>query len=104
MFIGYNLPYHQLDYATNRFVGPFDVARPVNPSPNNTGMRELPPPQPALIAYPYGVSEEYPSFSSGGRAAIGGPIFHRSDFAETDPAQALTATRRGNPARVAVGC
>jgi L-aspartate oxidase len=29
---------------------------------------------------------------------------HRSDFAETDPAQALTATRRGNPARVAVNC
>ena len=80
MFIGYNGAYHRYDYATDRDAEPFDPARPVNPSPNNTGVRQLPPTRPALISYPYGVSDEYPLLGSGGRAAIGGPVFHRADF------------------------
>jgi cytochrome c len=80
MFIGYNLPYARFDYATKTDREPFDPARPVNPSPNNTGLDVLPPAQPALIAYPYAGSEEYPLLGSGGRAAVGGPVFHRADF------------------------
>jgi cytochrome c len=79
-FIGYNRGYNRWDYAAQRFVEPQDPAHPINLSPNNTGLRELPPAQPAFIAYPYGGSAEYPFFGSGGRAAIGGPIFHRSNF------------------------
>ncbi|MEZ4699026.1 MAG: PQQ-dependent sugar dehydrogenase [Rhodothermales bacterium] len=78
--IGYGLPYNSYDYEAHRHGEPFDLANPINPSPNNTGLTELPPAQPAFIAYPYGVSEEYPQMNSGGRNAVGGPIFHRSDF------------------------
>jgi len=78
--IGYNLPYHTYDYATGTHGAPFDLTLPVNPSPNNNGLGILPPAQPAFLAYPYGVSEEYPQMNSGGRNAVGGPIFHQSDF------------------------
>lgn len=80
-FIGYNRPYHSYDPETETFGATFDPERPVNSSPNNTGLRELPPARPALIAYPYGVSEEYPILSSGGRAAVGGPLFRTANFA-----------------------
>ena len=79
MFIGYNRPYNRYDYASGKDAEPFDPRHPVNPSPNDTGLRELPPAQPALMAYPYGVSEEYPLLGSGGRAAVGGPVYHRAD-------------------------
>ncbi|MBW3629459.1 MAG: PQQ-dependent sugar dehydrogenase, partial [Gemmatimonadetes bacterium] len=94
MFIGYNRAYHRYDYSTDRDVEPFDPARPVNPSPNNSGLRELPPALPALIAYPYGGSEEYPLLSSGGRAAVGGPIFRRADF-RPDAARVFPAYYEG---------
>jgi cytochrome c len=82
MFIGYNRPYNRYDYATGRNAEPFDPRHPVNPSPNDTGLRELPPARPALLAYPYGVSQEYPLLGSGGRAAVGGPVYHRADRPE----------------------
>lgn len=81
MFIGYNRPYSRFDYAADAYREPFDPARPVNASPNNSGLQVLPPATPPLIAYPYRVSEEFPLLGSGGRAAVGGPVFHRSDFA-----------------------
>lgn len=79
-FIGYNRGYHVFDYVTQRYGPPTDSLRPRNLSPNNTGLRDLPRAVSPLIAYPYGVSQEYPELGSGGRAAIGGPVFHRSDF------------------------
>ena len=75
-----NRAYHRYDPETGRYGEPFDPARPINDSPNNTGVRELPPAQPALLAYPYAVSERYPELNSGGRAAVGGPVFRRADF------------------------
>jgi cytochrome c len=83
-FIGYNRAYNSYDPATETYGAPFDVERPINTSPNNTGLPELPPAQPALIAYPYGVSEEYPLLGSGGRAAVGGPLFRRADFRDAE--------------------
>lgn len=75
-FVGSNSPYAKVDYAT-RTIGPmFDPARPVNHSVNNTGAKELPPAQPALIFYPYGDSKEFPMLGSGGRTACAGPVFH----------------------------
>ena len=38
-------------------------------SPNNTGPRELPPAQPALMAYPYSASTRFPATGSGGVTA-----------------------------------
>lgn len=75
-FVGNNFPYAKFDYAT-KTVGPmFDPARPVNNSVNNTGAKVLPPAQPAMIFWPYGVSKEFPMLGSGGRTACAGPVFH----------------------------
>src|SRR5258708_17932899 len=52
-FVGNNYAYHIHDYETNVNVPAFDPAHPVNDSRNNTGLRELPPAQPAFIWYPY---------------------------------------------------
>jgi len=79
-FIGYNRAYNSYDYVTKTHGEPFDPEHPVNGSPNNTGLRELPPAQPAALAYPYGVSEEFPFMATGGRNAVGGPVFHAADF------------------------
>ena len=59
----------------NRVAEKFDTAHPVNFSPNNTGLRDLPPAQPAFIWYPYDSSKTFPSFGAGGRTAIGGPVY-----------------------------
>jgi cytochrome c len=60
---------------------PFDPVRPINTSPNNTGLTELPPARNAFIWYPYGPSTEFPLVGSGGRTAMAGPVFYRDDFA-----------------------
>ncbi|MFB8032926.1 ThuA domain-containing protein [Streptomyces sp. NPDC056004] len=58
-------------------VGPkFDCANPVNPSPNNTGLTQLPPIQQPEIWYGYGASEEFPEVGSGGSAPMSGPVYH----------------------------
>lgn len=58
-------------------VGPkFDCANPVNPSPNNTGLTELPPIQQPEIWYGYGESSEFPEVGSGGSAPMSGPVYH----------------------------
>lgn len=79
-FVGDNKPYNDFDFATNKSGPAFDPARPINNSPNNTGLTELPPAQPAFIWYPYGRSEEFPLLGSGGRTAMAGPVFYSEDF------------------------
>ena len=79
--IGYQRGYNAFDQTTGAYGPPNDPERLVNASPNNTGLRELPPARPPLLAYPYGVSEEFPVLGSGGRCAVGGPVFRRADFA-----------------------
>ncbi|HEX6058010.1 MAG TPA: PQQ-dependent sugar dehydrogenase [Gemmatimonadaceae bacterium] len=80
--IGYNRAYNAFDEATDQYGPPLDPEHLVNASPNNTGVRELPPARPALLAYPYGVSEEFPVLGSGGRCAGGGPVYRRADRPE----------------------
>ena len=82
-FIADNIAIPKYDYENRRVGDTLDHARPVNTSPNNTGLRELPPAQGAMIYYPYAASEKFPLVGSSSRCAIGGPIYHRSDF--TDP-------------------
>ncbi|MEJ7738150.1 MAG: PQQ-dependent sugar dehydrogenase [Chitinophagaceae bacterium] len=79
-FVADNKAYWDYDFATGKSGEKFDPAHPVNHSPNNTGLNDLPPTQPAMIWYPYIVSEEFPVLGSGSRSATGGPIYHRSDF------------------------
>jgi cytochrome c len=57
-------------------VAAFDPMHPLNNSKNNTGLRELPPAQPALIYYPYAASKEFPQVGTGGRNAMAGPVYY----------------------------
>ena len=75
-FVGNNYAYHIHDYATNVNGPAFDPAHPINDSRNNTGLRELPPAQPAFIWYPYAESPDFPDIGSGGRCAMAGPVFY----------------------------
>ena len=79
-FIGNNQAYYKYDFATGKSGPKFDPAKPINTSPNNTGLKELPPAQGAFIWYPYDRSEEFPLVGSGGRTAMAGPVFYSADF------------------------
>jgi cytochrome c len=76
LFIGPNAAYRQYDFVTGEIGASFDPRHPVNRSPNNTGLHELPPPFPALIWYPSEDSPEFPELGSGGRAAMLGFVYH----------------------------
>ncbi|HEY8935064.1 MAG TPA: ThuA domain-containing protein, partial [Cyclobacteriaceae bacterium] len=75
-FVGDNKPYHEYDFATKTVGELFDPNAPVNPSVNNTGMKNLPPATKAMIWYPYDKSVEFPEVGTGGRSAIAGPVYH----------------------------
>lgn len=70
-----------IDSVTVRAGERFDPAHPINSSPNNTGLTELPPAQKAFIWYPYGPSAEFPMVGTGGRTAMAGPVYYRNDMA-----------------------
>ena len=75
LFVGNSQPYGDLDFATNA-VGPhFDPKAPVNNSPKNTGLKNLPPTNPAMIWYPYAASKEFPELGQGGRSAMAGQFY-----------------------------
>jgi cytochrome c len=76
LFRGNNYPYADYDFATKKAGAKFDPAKPVNDSPNNTGLQVLPPAQPGWIFYPGGASQEFPELASGGRTACAGPVFN----------------------------
>jgi cytochrome c len=79
-FVADNKAYWDYDFETKKSGEKFNPLLPVNNSPNNTGLKTLPPATPAMIWYPYAVSPEFPQLQTGGRSATGGPIYHRADF------------------------
>jgi len=82
-FVGNNQAYHGTTFSDSVTVVPgeqFDPAHPINRSPNNTGLTELPPARGAYIWYPYAPSPDFPIVGTGGRAAAAGPVFYRKDF------------------------
>ncbi|HEV2478438.1 MAG TPA: PQQ-dependent sugar dehydrogenase [Puia sp.] len=79
-FAGNNFAYHSYDYINGTHGPAFDPAHPRNTSPNNTGIQDLPPAQPAFIWYPYGNSPEFPEVGNGGRTAMAGPVYHVNDY------------------------
>ena len=83
-FIADNQAIPKYDFANDRVGEKVNAEKPINTSPNNTGLRELPPAQPALIYYPYSASEKFPLVGSSSRCAIGGPVFHQDDFAKPE--------------------
>ena len=82
-FIGDNHAYAKYNYVDSTYGAKFDPNHPVNNSPNNTGLKELPPAQKSLIWYPYANSDTFPLVGSSGRSAVGGPIYHKDDFKNT---------------------
>jgi cytochrome c len=84
LFIGNNYAYHDYDYTSGKTGATFDPAKPINNARSNTGLKELPPSQPAFIWYPYKVTKDFTEMASGGRTAMAGPVFYSDMFpAET---------------------
>lgn len=75
-FIGNNYPYRAYDYTNGKSGELFKADTPINNSPNNTGLIQLPAAQPAFIWYPYGESKDFPQVGAGGRTAMAGPVYH----------------------------
>jgi glucose/arabinose dehydrogenase/type 1 glutamine amidotransferase len=80
LFVGDNYAYRDFDFGTGRYGLAWDPAKPVNDSRNNTGIRALPPAQPAFIWYPYHESPDFPQVATGGRTAMAGPVYHADRF------------------------
>ena len=77
---GNNQTYNDFDFTTNVSGPKFDPNNIINDSPNNTGLRELPPVQESQIWYSYDASEEFPWLGIGGVNPMSGPVFHKDDF------------------------
>lgn len=76
-FVGNNSAYFEFDYASNKKLQKYDPKAPVNNSPNNTGLKKLPPAQPAFIYYPAAPSARFPTVNGpGGRTAMAGPVYY----------------------------
>ncbi|MET9054080.1 ThuA domain-containing protein [Streptomyces bacillaris] len=73
--IGNNTPFNDYDFATKTSGPTFDCSAPVNDSPNNTGLRELPPAQPATVWYAYSASAQFPELGTGGGGPMAGPVY-----------------------------
>lgn len=82
LFVGPNLPYREYDYGTGKSGAAFDPAHPMNNSRNNTGLKELPPAQPAFLWYPYDRSTEFWQLGTGGRTAMAGPVYRGNMYAK----------------------
>ncbi|TDE01332.1 ThuA domain-containing protein [Jiangella asiatica] len=77
-------PFRDWDFATQTSGPPFDCAHPVNDSPNNTGLTELPPVQAPDIYY--GRSEtgtNAPELGTGG-GAMAGPVYRYDETLDSD--------------------
>ncbi|OZI05148.1 PKD domain-containing protein, partial [Siphonobacter sp. BAB-5385] len=75
-FLGNNEAFPKYDFATKKEGPKQDPAHPVNRSPNNTGVKELPPAQPAMIWYGKGPSKRWPMVGKGGASAMAGPVYY----------------------------
>ena len=83
MFTGPNEAYRAMG-ADGKPAELFEAAHPVNHSPRNTGLKELPPAQPALLWYPTTASKEFPELGSGARSAMAGPFYHFAATVKSD--------------------
>lgn len=85
--IGDNRPYVDFQFTADgdgTSGAPFDCGAPTNDSPNNTGLQNLPPAQPAWIWYPYGGSDDFPALGAAeGRTAMAGPVYYHQSTSPT---------------------
>lgn len=80
LFNANNKPYNAYDFATKTSGEPFNPNAPLNLSPNNTGIQQLPPAQKAFIWYPYWNGEDFPLMGFGGRTAMVAPFYDSSQY------------------------
>ncbi|MEV6815486.1 ThuA domain-containing protein [Micromonospora sp. NPDC051296] len=71
---GANRAYNDYQFPSGPSGPKFDCNAPVNDSPNNTGLTNLPPAIPATVDYGYAVNPLFPEIGGGG-APMGGPVY-----------------------------
>lgn len=74
-----NIPYRMYDYQAGESGELFNPLAVENFSPRNTGLKTLPPAQPAIIWYPYAQSNRFPELGQGGRNALVAGIYPSGD-------------------------
>lgn len=79
-FLGDNEAFPSYNFETKEEGPRFDPSKPLNNSPNNTGIRELPPAQPAFIWYGRLESAQFPLVGKGGATAMAGPVYYSDNF------------------------
>lgn len=80
-----SLPYNDYDFVTGVSGEKFNCAAPVNESPNNTGLTQLPPVATADVWYTYGQSEQFPELGTGGIGPMAGPAYEFNAEATRGP-------------------
>ncbi|MFA3839570.1 ThuA domain-containing protein [Streptomyces aureus] len=73
--IGDNTPFNDYDFESKTSGAKFDCAHLVNDSPNNTGLRDLPPAHEASVWYAYSASDQFPELGTGGGGPMSGPVY-----------------------------
>ncbi|TCO44697.1 PKD domain-containing protein [Actinocrispum wychmicini] len=73
--VGDNIPFNDYNFATGTSGPKFDCAHLVNDSPNNTGLTNLPPAEPATVWYASSASAEFPEMGTGGGGPMSGPVY-----------------------------
>jgi cytochrome c len=71
---GANVPYRDFTFPSGPSGAAFNCAAPVNESPNNTGLTNLPPVIAATVDYDYDGNPLFPEIGGGG-APMGGPVY-----------------------------
>ena len=79
-FLGNNEGFPKYDFETKKEGPKQDPMHPVNNSPNNTGVKNLPPAQSAMIWYGKGESKRWPLVGKGGASAMAGPVYYSDLF------------------------
>lgn len=82
--VGNNQPYNHYNFETKVSGEKYDVKKPINDSPNNTGLKELPPAQAPFIYYGYGESKEFPLVGKGGCNPMAGPVYYSEDYKDNE--------------------
>ena len=70
-----NHTYYDYNFATKNSGPLHDPDKPINNSPFNTGLKELPPVKSPLIWYSYDESLEFPWLGTGGKNPMAGPVY-----------------------------
>ncbi|MFG3133198.1 ThuA domain-containing protein [Streptomyces tendae] len=75
--VGDNIPYRDYNYATVQSGPNFNCDAPVNDSPNNTGITDLPAAKKADVWYGNGANgNKFPEMGDGGEAPAAFPVYH----------------------------